>query len=106
MKNLKTKSIAATLGAVVVGTASLTASAEVNANPFAFTTMSSGYQLDASEGKCGEGKCGGKAEKEGKCGEGKCGGKAKKEGKCGEGKCGGKAKKEGKCGEGKCGGAH
>ncbi|TMN93446.1 hypothetical protein CWB72_03205, partial [Pseudoalteromonas phenolica] len=62
MKNLKTKSIAATLGAVVVGTASLTASAEVNANPFAFTTMSSGYQLDAAEGKCGEGKCG-----EGKC---------------------------------------
>jgi uncharacterized low-complexity protein len=110
MKNLKTKSIAAALGAVVVGTASLTASAEVNANPFGFETMSAGYQLDAAEGKCGEGKCGGKTEKdgkakkEGKCGEGKCGGKADKEGKCGEGKCGGKAKKEGKCGEGKCGG--
>jgi uncharacterized low-complexity protein len=43
--------------------------------------------LDASEmeGKCGEGKCGGKAKKEGSCG----GDKTKKEGKCGEGKCGG-----------------
>ncbi len=44
--------------------------------------------LDASEleGKCGEGKCGGKTKKEGTCG----GEKSTKEGKCGEGKCGGK----------------
>jgi len=123
MNTIKKNSIALTLGAVVVGSASM-ASADVQANPFEFQQMVAGYQLDAGEGKCGgdakakkegkcgEGKCGGdaKAKKEGKCGEGKCGGdaKAKKEGKCGEGKCGGdaKAKKEGKCGEGKCGGSH
>ena len=109
MNTIKKNSIALTLGAVVVGSASM-ASTDVQANPFEFQQMVAGYQLDAGEGKCGEGKCGGdaKAKKEGKCGEGKCGGdaKAKKEGKCGEGKCGGeaKAKKEGKCGEGKCGG--
>ena len=89
-------------------------------NPFATTELSSGYMQVADkhmEGKCGEGKCGGKKEME-KNMEGKCGGsKAKKEGKCGEGKCGGdktsnnKAQAEGKCGsnnkgkkEGKCGG--
>ncbi|EGI71740.1 conserved hypothetical protein, partial [Pseudoalteromonas distincta] len=42
-----------------------------------------------------------------KCGGDAKDAKAKTEGKCGEGKCGGdakKTKKEGKCGEGKCGG--
>ncbi|HJU40053.1 MAG TPA: EF-hand domain-containing protein [Tahibacter sp.] len=39
----------------------------------------------AHEGKCGEGKCGGKT-KEGSCGADK---KKAAEGKCGEGKCGG-----------------
>lgn len=126
MNTLKKNSIALTLGAVVVGSTSFI-STDVQANPFEFQQMVTGYQVDATEGKCGEGKCGGdaktkddKAKKEGKCGEGKCGGdakhdKAKKEGKCGEGKCGGdakndKANKEGKCGgdakankEGKCG---
>ena len=47
-------------------------------NPFATNQLSSGYMQVADkhkEGKCGEGKCGGKkSEKEGKCGEGKCGG--------------------------------
>ena len=46
-------------------------------NPFVANELGSGYQLasNAAEGKCGEGKCGGDAEKsaEGKCGEGKCG---------------------------------
>ncbi|NWL16612.1 hypothetical protein FHG08_13030 [Pseudoalteromonas sp. Scap03] len=106
MNTIKKNSIALTLGAVVVGSASM-ASTDVQANPFEFQQMVAGYQLDAGEGKCGEGKCGGdaKAKKEGKCGGDA---KAKKEGKCGEGKCGGdaKAKKEGKCGEGKCGGSH
>ena len=108
MNTVKKNSIALTLGAVVVGSASF-ASADAQANPFEFQQLVTGYQLDAAEGKCGEGKCGGdaKGKKEGKCGEGKCGGdkKADKEGKCGEGKCGGdkKAGKEGKCGEGKCG---
>ena len=121
MNTVKKNTIALTLGAVVVGSASFV-SADVQANPFEFQQLVTGYQLDAKEGKCGEGKCGGdakdaKAKTEGKCGEGKCGGdakdaKAKTEGKCGEGKCGGdakdakgmKAKAEGKCGEGKCGG--
>lgn len=71
------------------------------ANPFAMADLASGYQIDAPEGKCGEGKCGAdkKGEPEGKCGEGKCG--AEKKGEQ-EGKCGGdkKAEGEGKCGAG------
>ena len=67
MNTIKKNSIALTLGAVVVGTSGLVAT-EANANPFAFETMTAGYQLDAGEGKCGEGKCGGdaKGKKEGK----------------------------------------
>lgn len=80
MNTIKKSSIALTLGAVVVGSASFV-SVDVQANPFEFQQMVTGYQIDATEGKCGEGKCG----------EAKCGvdAKAKKEGKCGEGKCGG-----------------
>ncbi len=107
-------------GASLVGVTGIASASE---NPFGFAKMESGYTQVAMEGKCGEGKCGGKSKysddkhehgegkshskkMEGKCGEGKCGGKAKMtEGKCGEGKCGGKSKaSEGKCGEGKCGG--
>ena len=75
MNTIKQNSIALTLGAVVIGTSSFAAS-DAHANPFEFQQMQAGYQLDAAEGKCGEGKCGGdkKAGKEGKCGEGKCGG--------------------------------
>ncbi len=125
MNTVKNNSIALTLGTVVITGASLV-STDAQANPFEYQELVTGYQVDATEGKCGEGKCGGhakskdaKTKKEGKCGEGKCGGdaktkdgKAKMEGKCGEGKCGGhaktndsKTKKEGKCGEGKCGGS-
>ena len=106
-KKTSMKPIAAAIGtAFVLGVAATPASAD--ANPFGMTDLNNGYQqiAGAHEGKCGEGKCGGKPKaKEAKCGEGKCGakGKAKKEGKCGEGKCGGK-KPEAKCGEGKCGG--
>ena len=95
--------------ALAIGTAfaaSLAASNIANAapntssNPFAMSDLNSGYMQVASshEGKCGEGKCGGKKSSEGKCGEGKCGGsKGEKEGKCGEGKCGSsKGGKEGK----------
>jgi uncharacterized low-complexity protein len=93
MNTVKNNTIALTLGAVVVGSASLV-SADVQANPFEFQQLVSGYQLDAAEGKCGEGKCGGdaKGKKEGKCGEGKCGGapKGKKDGKCGVGDWGGR----------------
>ncbi len=88
MNTIKHNSIALTLGAVVVGASSFAAS-DAHANPFEFQQMQAGYQLDAAEGKCGEGKCGGdkKAGKEGKCGEGKCGGdkKAAKEAKIGHG---------------------
>lgn len=85
---------------------SLSGVSQAAANPFATQALSAGTTLAAhheagKEGKCGEGKCGGKqeekADKEGKCGEGKCG-----EGKCGS-KKDDKAAKEGKCGEGKCG---
>ncbi|MDO6775896.1 hypothetical protein Q4591_11040, partial [Shewanella sp. 3_MG-2023] len=78
MNSVKQTTVALALGAVVL-TAGVSTSVE--ANPFGFEQMNSGYQLDggdkkAKEGKCGEGKCGGdmKKAKEGKCGEGKCGG--------------------------------
>ena len=106
------KPIAAALGtafAISLAVAPATHAAE---NPFAMSDLSSGYQVamgdkpadKKTEGKCGEGKCGGDKAK-----EGKCGGDKAKEGKCGEGKCGGSKAKEGKCGgkkdadEGKCG---
>lgn len=60
MNTVKKNSIALTLGAVVVGSASF-ASADAQANPFEFQQLVTGYQLDAAEGKCGEGKCGGDA---------------------------------------------
>lgn len=84
-----------------------TAPAVLAENPFEAQALTSGYQLaDAGktkEGKCGEAKCGGdaeksKADKEGRCGEDH---KADKEGACGEDA---EKTKEGKCGEAKCGG--
>jgi len=98
----KTNIALAASSALALSLAAAPVSADT-ANPFGMSDLSSGYQ-QVAEGKCGEGKCGGK-KTEAKCGEGKCGAKkkAKKEGKCGEGKCGGK-KPEAKCGEGKCGG--
>ena len=109
MKKSMKKSLSVALGTTFVAAMSASPAVNAEANPFGMQNLGSGY-VQVAEGKCGEGKCGGKATKEGKCGEGKCGeGKAEKEGKCGEGKCGeskGKGKKdsEGKCGEGKCGG--
>ena len=108
-KKFNQKPLAAALGAAFLATASASTMVQANENPFTAKQLNNGYMqlADAHEGKCGEGKCGGKAKaKEGKCGEGKCGaqGKAQKEGKCGEGKCGGAKATEGKCGEGKCGG--
>lgn len=92
-------------GAAMVGATGVASAAE---NPFGFKEMDSGY-TQIAEGKCGEGKCGGKKPEAtcgGKSAEGSCGGK-KAEGSCGskkmEGTCGGK-KPEAKCGEGKCGG--
>ncbi len=107
-KNMRLKPVAAALGTTFAVTLAASPLANAAENPFSVTSFDSGYMVAGdTEGKCGEGKCGGdKAEGEGKCGEGKCGGdKAEGEGKCGEGKCGGdKAEGEGKCGEGKCGG--
>lgn len=77
----------------LVAAAALTpAFAAADGNPFGASKLTAGYQLGElanfdkhEEGKCGEGKCGGKPE-----GEGKCGAKPEGEGKCGEGKCGAK----------------
>jgi uncharacterized low-complexity protein len=93
-------SVCTTLAAAM-GTAQAGLSADQS--PFAMQDLGTGYMVADSH----EATSGAKHETEGKCGEGKCGGekKSKKEGKCGEGKCGGekKSEKEGKCGEGKCG---
>ena len=68
--------IASALGLTLAATfAAGTAQAETS--PFGISEISTGYEVAEAEteGKCGEGKCGGaKAETEGKCGEGKCGG--------------------------------
>ena len=77
----KISPIIAVLGAGF--TISLTLSPIVNAadNPFEAKTLRSGYMVaDGHEGKCGEGKCGGKKASEEmkdkkKDSEGKCGGK-------------------------------
>lgn len=81
--------------------------ADSNANPFAMNELSGGYmQLADASGANKPAQEGGKESKqnmEGKCGEGKCGGKTEMKQNM-EGKCGGKkAEQEGKCGEGKCG---
>ena len=91
-ENSRKTAIAASMCTLLVGPASVSADAlSSDQSPFVSKVLGAGYMVVA-EGKCGEGKCGGKKEAEGKCGEGKCGGKKeeKAEGKCGEGKCGGK----------------
>lgn len=59
-KKYTPKVLATAIGASFV--ASMAASPIVNAdqNPFAMSPLSSGYQVAAKEGQCGEGKCGGK----------------------------------------------
>jgi uncharacterized low-complexity protein len=74
-----------------------------DSNPFALNSLSSGYMVEAAEGKCGEAKCGADKAKEAKCGEAKCGADKAAEHKCGEAKCGADKAAEAKCGEGKCG---
>jgi uncharacterized low-complexity protein len=83
---------------LIAGIGSVSAGSVSDQSPFVMRDLASGYMVaEHSEGKCGEGKCGG----EKKTAEGKCGG----EKKTAEGKCGGEKKStEGKCGEGKCGG--
>jgi uncharacterized low-complexity protein len=67
-----------------ISSAEFAAAHEGDASKFAAHDANADGFIDAaemkahSEGKCGEGKCGGekKADMEGKCGEGKCGGSA------------------------------
>jgi uncharacterized low-complexity protein len=92
MSNKTLKPFMLTTGALLLGGLAISQSA------FAVKQLGNGYQVTtpdgakATEGKCGEGKCGADKMKmaEGKCGEGKCGADKMKmaEGKCGEGKCG------------------
>ncbi|OOY99825.1 HvfA family oxazolone/thioamide-modified RiPP metallophore [Solemya velum gill symbiont] len=101
-------------GAIIALGMAGTAHAAADANPFGLTALDNGYRVaqSATEGKCGEGKCGGNKAKSAieascggdkKAGEGNCGGnKAAGEGNCGADKA--KAAGENKCGEGKCGG--
>src|SRR3990167_4658570 len=73
-----------TLGSVVALSA-LSGAVQAEDNPFAASSLKSGYQLAMGDDPSAEDKSA-----EGKCGEGKCGASDKKpEGKCGEGKCGG-----------------
>jgi len=93
------KTIAALAGSAFIATVGMAGATQAVADEaFAAHELERGYLLAAaseSEGKCGEGKCGGDAkdDAEGKCGEGKCGGDANDdaEDKDGEGKCGGAA---------------
>ena len=93
--NTTSKAIRTALGIAFVSSTMAAPLSAVAENPFVANDLGGGYQLasNATEGKCGEGKCGGDGAKadEGKSAEGKCGGDAEKsaEGKCGEGKCGG-----------------
>jgi len=109
MSEKSMKPISLALGAAfVTSLAASNLSADANTNPFAMSELSSGYMqlADASDANKSDqqGKSDGKkTENEGKCGEGKCGGKNEMKQNM-EGKCGGKkAEQEGKCGEGKCG---
>jgi uncharacterized low-complexity protein len=92
---------AALVGAAIVGSLGAFGVAQAAGNPFAAQPLDTGYMQIAgadTEGKCGEGKCGGTKDAEGKCGEGKCGADKGTEGKCGEGKCGADKGKEGASG--------
>ena len=71
-KPCTSKPLAVAIGAAVLGSTAAVGTSNAVDNPFEVTELSSGY-MQLAEGKCGEGKCGGKTE--GKCGEGKCGGK-------------------------------
>ncbi len=84
--------IAAAAGSAFVAGLAAAPLASAAENPFALSSLSSGYQVadhHMEKEKAKEGKCGGAKEAEMKAKEGKCGNTAKmKDGKCGEGKCG------------------
>ncbi len=108
---------------IAIAAAMSSTAMQVNADssPFSAASMEQGYQVamhhgdkdksKAKDGKCGEGKCGGKDKSHDhgnhnghdKAHDGSCGGSMKAD----DGKCGAKdtkKAKDGKCGEGKCGG--
>lgn len=58
MKTVKQSNVAVAVGALVLGSLA-SVSTTANANPFTALELASGYEMVASEGKCGEGKCGG-----------------------------------------------
>ncbi|HSO83160.1 low-complexity protein [Thiocapsa sp.] len=92
---------AALVGAALVGSLGAFGLAQAADNPFSAQSLDAGYMQLAgadTEGKCGEGKCGGAKDAEGKCGEAKCGADKGTEGKCGEGKCGADKGKDGTSG--------
>ena len=84
MSNFKRTLSLGIVSAAVMGSGSVLA----DSNPFGQQTLESGYMQTFVEGKCGEGKCGGKEKKteEGKCGDKKAMKKMAEEGKCGESK--------------------
>ncbi|MCU0811228.1 MAG: hypothetical protein MUE59_09365 [Thiobacillaceae bacterium] len=96
--------ITTAIGSAFVASMAATPIASAADNPFALSSLSSGYQVaDNHAAKPMEGKG-----DETKAEAGKTSAEKMKDGKCGEGKCGAKTKtetkaKEGKCGEGKCG---
>ena len=74
----KMNSLSAMFGSAMLAASSLAGATIDSDQLFAAVELEGGYLLAAkadTEGKCGEGKCGGdaKGEAEGKCGEGKCG---------------------------------
>ncbi len=78
-----------TLSLGLVSAAVMTSgSALAKTNPFGQQMLESGYMQTITEGKCGEGQCGGKQKmhEEGKCGDKKAMKKMAGEGKCGESK--------------------
>jgi uncharacterized low-complexity protein len=92
------------IGASVVGALAPVGSINATENPFASSQLAGGYRVAAEdrekdkEGKCGEGKCGGKGENEAVCGMYNIGSAHKDDSKVKDGKCGGHKVVEALCG--------
>ena len=92
------------IGAFVVGALAPAGSINATENPFASIQLPGGYMMAAEdtakgkEGKCGEGKCGGKSDQEAVCGMYTIGSTHKDDAKVKDGKCGGHKVVEALCG--------
>lgn len=100
------KPITLVIGTCLAGSLTGYAVADPQANPFSLSPLSSGYMIGqaneqkiAQEGKCGEGKCGGKAPAEAVCGIYKVGSSHLDDTKVKDGVCGGHGPVEMLCGE-------